>query len=813
MKRLLKILLLCLALVVLLTGGLLLWAWKNQDLLANRILEEVNTQLKAEVRAGTPQLSWSQFPWIGVQLPNVYTPGTLEGVEDTLLSAAEVNLQVHIWQAIRGNIKLERVVIRHGILKPTRLANGAVNWDLFQTTGSGEGGGQSATTLEEVRLEDMHVVYREGHSLRLDAYAENAFLRGLITDTAAVGSVAFAGTLSRLFIHPSNMVNAAPLALDGSLDARFKGTYTGAFAGTLGKQDVDLNFAFNAAGYTLEVGHERLNLEQATTLLHTDLTATFLPWKPRGTGRVMVRVEQKRQKTETSIAFDLPAATLYIPAWKKEVQRNTTRGEWSPSRLNLTDFSGTLGQTQFSGGFFVENYSKPRYEARFKAQGRMEDLTHLPGLDTLGLSSGRFALEIQASQKLNGPLKNIRSFAGVEASGYLELKGTTLDMQDLLPLEDLNTKITIDDRNFVVEYLTCKRGRSDLYLSGTMQGGMDFLFLGKGYLHLNATVKSQLFQLEDWLSTETGAASTAGLLPAFLRLDLAIAADKFRYKKLEARQLKVDFHLLDQVINAQNISFLALGGSMTGSLKMAQEPGPVYPLSLQAAWINLDVKSLFFAFDNFGQSTLTSSHIEGKSTGSGGMSLYLDANRNPALSTLAATADLSLRDGRITNFEPLKKLGDYTSAQAVKDIRFQPVTTSLIIRNEAVVLPPTTLKNSALNLEMEGTYFFNNQVDYHFTMKMNELLNSRKKGRGEFDDFLEEKDNRTLATLFISMTGPIDNPVFKVDKKRMADQVKQSAKDEGKDILTIFEKKEETPPKRTTYQFEWEEENDTTGGG
>jgi hypothetical protein len=457
----------------------------------------------------------------------------------------------------------------------------------------------------------------------------------------------------------------------------------------------------------------------------------------------------------------------------------------------------------------VDGFKRPQYQAEIAAKGLIADLTHLPGLDTLGASTGSFSLALKASQQLKGPFNELKSFAGVEASGYLELKQAQLDLQQGGLLEDLNTRINIRNRNFEVENLRFKRGKSDIYLTGTLVSALDFFFLGQGYLDLVAQVKSQRFYMADW-STGNADQTGGGLLPPYLKLDVDLNLERFFYKKLEAKEVKAHVVLRDQVLKAQPFSFAALGGQIQGELRISQVSGPRYPLMIQGSWNQIDLKSLFFAMDNFGQEQLTHRNIEGKTTGSGECLLYLNESLLPELPSLETQADVSIQQGRVVQFEPLNQLGNYLDAASVKDIRFEPLKTRVVIANQQVSIPPTTLKNSALNLIMEGDYHFDNRVNYLFQFQLNELLQSRRKGTSEFDEYLEVQDNRKLTTVFIRMTGLIDQPTFAVDRKAMGQTLKDEIKQEGRAIKELFQKKEEAPVKRTPFKYTWEEETDST---
>ena len=128
-----------------------------------------------------------------------------------------------------------------------------------------------------------------------------------------------------------------------------------------------------------------------------------------------------------------------------------------------------------------------------------------------------------------------------------------------------------------------------------------------------------------------------------------------------------------------------------------------------------------------------------------------------------------------------------------------------------------------MNLYCSGTHDFNNNIDYHFKVTLNELLSKKRKRevpkKNEFDEIEDDEQGKT--TLFISMTGNMENPKIKFDKKELKQFVKDEIKNEKqtvkqllKDEFGLFKKdknlkekndKKEVKPK--AFDVEWEEDS------
>jgi hypothetical protein len=101
------------------------------------------------------------------------------------------------------------------------------------------------------------------------------------------------------------------------------------------------------------------------------------------------------------------------------------------------------------------------------------------------------------------------------------------------------------------------------------------------------------------------------------------------------------------------------------------------------------------------------------------------------------------------------------------------------------VLPRTSIKNSALNIEFWGTHDFDNTIDYHIQLLISEYLaKKRKKDNDEFGPVERDADNRRSA--FFLMTGNINNPVIKYDRKGLKEKIKGDLKHEKQSIKQIL---------------------------
>jgi hypothetical protein len=171
----------------------------------------------------------------------------------------------------------------------------------------------------------------------------------------------------------------------------------------------------------------------------------------------------------------------------------------------------------------------------------------------------------------------------------------------------------------------------------------------------------------------------------------------------------------------------------------------------------------------------------------------------------------------------MNKLSKFVSVNELSHIKFNELANTISINNKKISIPQFQINSSAMNLYCSGTHDFNNNIDYHFKVTLNELLSKKRKRevpkKNEFDEIEDDEQGKT--TLFISMTGNMENPKIKFDKKELKQFVKDEIKNEKqtvkqllKDEFGLFKKdknlkekndKKEVKPK--AFDVEWEEDS------
>jgi sugar/nucleoside kinase (ribokinase family) len=103
------------------------------------------------------------------------------------------------------------------------------------------------------------------------------------------------------------------------------------------------------------------------------------------------------------------------------------------------------------------------------------------------------------------------------------------------------------------------------------------------------------------------------------------------------------------------------------------------------------------------------------------------------------------------------------------------------------------IKSSAIDLSLMGTHTFSNEVNYHFSIALADLIAAKfqRKNPGfkkQTDFGPVEDDGRGKTQILVSLTGTVDDPVFAYDRKAAAEKINKELRIQKVELKEAFKK-------------------------
>lgn len=774
-------------------------------------LDELNKQLATELTASKVSLSlFRGFPNASVTFHDIAIRENIPGSNSNLLEAKELSFRFNIFDILKGRYNIKRMEARDGELSLLTKRDGRVNWDIMKESTDSTGSETFNLDLQTVSLENMRVTYvDEGSDQDIALLVQGGRISGNFTETKTRLEGKLGVIAESIRIGEGEYFTAKPATLNLTLDADFEqGTYAFSrshvaiegdkysLSGTVSSRDVDLTIEgeeLSIASFLAVMPLQSETLQAFTSEGNLTFSATIKGNLEGGSPGVDVK-------------FALEDGTISHPDLGKELKDVDLTGsfqlgenaDWNKARLELDLFRGEVDGQPFDCTVLVTNLNNPALTIALNATFDLHDWNGVIATDALKDFEGSVTCEdvhLTATFGESG-LSNISSSGtlGAYDVGFAYLNKTVSALNSSLDLANNQLRfeeleITIDDMPFRFE--------------GTFSNGLQYLlgqvFTGQSDpLKFNVTAVAEDLDLDEllyieWPPEEITAAEDASLQdPAGAGLDMtprgqhfrllqmfegtaSLTARTFNFREFDAKDVLAEIVFTSGKIRFAPCSATTLDGRISLSGEASVEDDALQ-IAGDARLRNIDVNKLFTACENFGQETLVAGHLKGTGDADVVFVTWWDTNMVFQPQLLSGTVDLDIQNGELVGFEPMKELSSYVKVKELEDIQFDRLQNKVEIRDEMVLIPTMLIRSTALNLLMTGTHYFDNRIEYYFKINMLDML-ARKFRLGSNRPGEMEDLNEGLINLYIAMTGTVDDPVIRTDKKLVKEKLKLEAFD------------------------------------
>ncbi|MBK6522030.1 MAG: AsmA-like C-terminal region-containing protein [Sphingobacteriaceae bacterium] len=342
------------------------------------------------------------------------------------------------------------------------------------------------------------------------------------------------------------------------------------------------------------------------------------------------------------------------------------------------------------------------------------------------------------------------------------------------------------DRLVEVKDLSIKKGNSDLKINGKVEGAFNYILDDKNPLKIHGDLKSELIVVEDFIYDEVSATKKSEVdVPDNINFILDASIDALSFGKFNAAKLQGNIELKNKKIMAESLNLNTMDGNATIDALLDLN-GKNLEVSMHGEMAKINVSKLFAQLNNFDQETLKDNNVGGLLSASIDFSGTWDKFLEPDLNSMKATSDLQIEQGRLVDFKPLESLAKFVDINDLKSIKFSSLQSRVEISKSIITIPKTAIKNSALNIDFWGTHSFNNDIDYHIQLLIGDYLNKKRKPDADYEFALVENDPENRRSAFILMTGTVDKPIIKYDRKGMKQKIKEDIKNEKQNLKAIL---------------------------
>lgn len=797
-----------------------------KDKIIKNFIEAANQKLNTPVKIGKIDVSvFQKFPQLSIVFTDVSIEDSHPG-QYPLLTADKISFQLNPIEVYRGkyNIKGLEIVNSETNLKVNEA--GVNNYTILKEN--------NAESSEEttVGVELKNVVLKEAFVRYVD-YKNN---QDLIFNSENL-SASIKSYNSVYTIHANGDLTTEKIKIEKTslfegktFGIKTKLTYNDAEQSlTIEPSELNLKGSrFAVAGsyhwkttstIDLKVDGENTNIQTLLSLLPETASSTFAQYQ--STGDTYFTASLKGPITATknpslSVEFGLRKATIFHPDTKAQIKEASVEGSFASSNITdlrqaslvLKNVSGTLNNEVFEASLVVQDFIDSEVIFRFKGKVDGAALLGFYPVPDIKDFSGSFVTDFAFEGKLSW-LKNRSTAQKATTNGTIEMQNLNFVYgENKLPVQNLNGSLQFSNNDLALSNVSLKAGNSDFMLNGFFKNIITFLLFDNQPIGIEADVRSSFVDLDQLFAVGFSSDKKASNDYSFsispnLNLNFNCDIQLLKYQRFSAHKLKGDLLVKDEVAVSRNIKLKTMGGdvSLSGIVDAKNHKAIDVLTSAKLNGIYLD--SVFYVFKNFDQDFIEDHHLKGQAIADVSVEMVLNEKLKLFPETLIADISMTVKNGELNNFEPLKSLNKYLDDEGLSKLRFADLKNDIHIEKKTIYIPQMQIRSNVTTLQISGTHTFDQHIDYRIVAPMR---NKRKVDITEAGNALEEENGQ--MKLFLKITGTTDNYKVQYDGEAFRKKVAIELKKEVQELKDAFktkgkQKQKELQLEKDEYFDDW----------
>jgi hypothetical protein len=806
------------------------------------IVAEINKSLTVKISVKKIDLTlFKNFPEAAIEFSDIKSE---EKSGSPLIKAKTLSLLFDVYDILLGDYTIEKMIISEASVNLMVFEDKRDNFSIHKTTNEGKQGSVEIN-LQKVILVNVIVSYINVPSDQEYLFTiHEGFCKGAFSSEKYL--LDFKGKINSNYIRSGKTKYLEDRTLNPDLTV-WVDNKENIFTIKKGQLEID-GILLNLSGIiksqlsnkflNLEIHSDNSSLKTFINLLPEDFTRGIKSYEPDGklsfggkitgdfTGDITPQIQFQFELEQGEFKYNKPSVSVKNVSFKGAFDNGELRSGAS-SRLYFSDFKAGLTAGNLTGELTIVNFEKPIVTASVNSEIKLERLGEIMNIENLQSISGSLKLDFQFTNTIRSLERfTLKDFISSRTSGAMKISGVNLQMKNNpVVYSGLDGSFKFNNKDLVVESFSGKIGSSDFRMKGYFLNILAFAFSPDESIRVKANFSSSYLNMDDLLSDKKDVTGTKYRLRFSDRInfDLDLDLRKFSFGTFQADNISGNVILKDKKLVVSNTTLNTMEGRTTLTGSVDGNFTDKFRISFTTGLSNVNIQKMFYQLGEFGQENITSEHLRGKVDATIYYKSFIDPELNIDASSVYALGDLTITEGELIRYTPLYKLAKYLKSRELEHIRFSTLKNQIEIKDQVVYIPDMDIESSTLNLKINGTHTFENIIDYHIGVLLSELMaKNEKKKEEEIDGIFPVDDGLGKTTLYLSMTGNVEDPDIRYDTKAVKKKISSDLKKEKvalKDILNKeFSGKEAvagesdqqensgiTTLKEKNFKIEWDE--------
>ena len=798
LKKTLKILLLFITIITMLP---IVFTYLYGDKIEQIILKKIQENSLTEIQVKEIDFSlFATFPYASVQFTDMLIMEKHSNNNDTLLYMNQGYLQFNIINLIDGKQELEKIVLLNAKLNIKYDNEGNPNFKIFKPKQEGE----QSVIINQVYFSNSEITYLDQQknidikgttqkiSLEFSAEKQSDFL--------TKGDL----QMHNLIVGPTNYVQQKQMKINADFSVNDRIIYIKPSTFFIEDVEAKLEGKINGINVDLIVYAEKQKINSILTHMPEKFKSICASFIANGDLNCNGTIKGEISKTSNphfNMDFNVTNGIFKLKENLFNLTEVTLLGNidngvtnsFENTQIKVEKCSGKTGNGTLSGMFSLSNLNNHYITADISSNLDLAEVNHYfistPFFDMKGslITTTKYNGELDFSEKMRD------NFLQANHQSNIELKDVKFQYNDsplLFGISELkgqmkNNKIIINNSELTIS-------DSDMKFEGTITNFIPYLFNASPKIIVQGNLESVYVKFDELMTIkdikgkeETRSFST---MPNWIEANLQTKIEQLSYKYFIARNIDAGIDFRDYTLMAKKVKMNTLNGEVNGEAKFFERPFNHLKLFTSTHLEKINIRNLFTAFENFEQDFIQDKHLKGEATAD----IQLQTSWTPGFkfdpNSLRLSSHLIINKGELIEFSPLLDLSSYVSVEELKDVKFSTLENNIRIEHNMIKVPSMEINSSALSVFVSGTHSFENKIDYQVRLLLSELISKkfRKKNTNFDNEFGVVDDEMGYTTLYLKMTGDVDNPEIYFDKIKIKEKLNLKVKEEKEEIKKII---------------------------
>ncbi len=828
--------------IILLVFTAILAAYIFENKIKRLAVKQVNKVLVARVYIKGKDITFSfiqHFPLASINFDNFIIKDPAGNGD--LAVAQSMSVQFNPFDMLFGEYHIQKIVLQDATVNLKIDKHGRPNYIIWKTdTTAAETQEPVELHLKNISLQRVKVNYTDEQSAFVfENDIKEAFLEGKLYDDKFVLNTQGDFYFSKLSVNKVHYLKNQRIVVDAALDMDMPEQKYAIKEGkaTINNTDFDISgYAQNLpksvkVDYTIKSRQNKIQVLMA--LLPEEYANMVKDYESAGNVYFTAKINgiiSEKENPAISVNFGVKNGRLFDKVNNIALEKVNCEGYFNNGKKHkaedaeaeLKNFSCLLKGKKITAAVYAKNFTDPYLRAKLAGSVSLADIKHFLPVSYMEKLDGN----VEADVDFKGRVSDLKTNAGrskVFISGRMKMKDVNVaSKQYNADYTGMNASFVFDGNDLTVENFSGMAKGSDFAMQGEFKNLAAYILLPDQKFIANANFHSNHLRLEDFM-TDSPPATTAAAgkdashftFPTFLLANLNVTINKFTFKRITATQLTGHVEVNEKDLSIKKGELHAFGGkiNLTGNITTLQKHK--FRSAFTGSCHDVEVSQLFYGLEDFGQEVVTHKNIHGTLTSKTVFSLDWNADLSPDLKTALATSDFVIDNGKLTDLEPLKKLGKFTEVKGLNHLTFSRLSNTLYVKDEQIIIPKMDIKSSAMDMTVAGTHTFANVMDFHITMNASQLVFGKKKSYQDEFGTVEVNENGG-ALVFVKMSGHVSDPKIGYDGAMARKQFKENIKKEASTLNKALngegpegKPRENLNKPQKDYELSWDDETAT----